>query len=85
MNRHCFILNYVLKMNYFSGCPLGLDPMEITRRLAAKSVTIYTVGCDVCNITQDFLMAISHMTGGQFVPLNNANLLAKVCKKCYIM
>ena len=52
--------------------------MEIGRQLAAKSVTVYTVGCGVSGRTRDFLMALSHMTGGQYVPLGNATLLSKV-------
>ncbi|VDH94806.1 blast:Alpha-protein kinase vwkA [Mytilus galloprovincialis] len=28
------------------GCPAGLDPIDITRKLAEKGITLYTVGCE---------------------------------------
>ena len=63
----------------FSGCPKNHDPMEITNKLAEKGVTIYTVGCEP-SLTpyKDFFMAISHITGGQYVPLGKASLLSQV-------
>ncbi|CAH1799330.1 unnamed protein product [Owenia fusiformis] len=61
------------------GCPDGLDPMTITHQLAEKGVTIYMVGCEpAINRHRDFFMAIAHLTGGQYVPLRNAELLAQV-------
>ncbi|KAK3607402.1 hypothetical protein CHS0354_022566 [Potamilus streckersoni] len=62
-----------------NGCPLGLDPMEITRQLAEMGITIYLVGCEP-SITpfKEFFMAIAYMTGGQYVPLRKANLLTQV-------
>ncbi|XP_070569063.1 uncharacterized protein [Ptychodera flava] len=61
------------------GCPDGIDPIHVTTQLAEKGVTMYMVGCEP-SITpyKDFFMAIAHMTGGQYVPLRNAALLAKV-------
>jgi hypothetical protein len=29
-----------------SGCPAGHDPLEIVRKMAAKNVTLYTVGVE---------------------------------------
>jgi hypothetical protein len=62
-----------------TGCPCGLDPMVTVRELAAKGVAVYTVGCEP-SITpyRDWFMAISHITGGQYVPLASANLLPQV-------
>ncbi|XP_013416697.1 uncharacterized protein LOC106178172 isoform X2 [Lingula anatina] len=61
------------------GCPDGLDPMEITHQIAEKGITIYTVGCEpAVNQCKDFFMAVAHTTGGQYVPLRNAALLAQV-------
>ncbi|XP_070569055.1 uncharacterized protein [Ptychodera flava] len=61
------------------GCPDGVDPMHVAAELAQKGITMYMVGCQP-SITpyKDFFMAIAHMTGGQYVPLSNATLLAKV-------
>jgi len=28
------------------GCPVGLDPVLITRQLAANHITLYVVGCE---------------------------------------
>ncbi|CAD5115441.1 unnamed protein product [Dimorphilus gyrociliatus] len=61
------------------GCPDGLDPINITRELAQKGITLYTVGCGSLAVKcRDFFMTIAHITGGQFIPLANARLLAKV-------
>ncbi|KAL3858621.1 hypothetical protein ACJMK2_008892 [Sinanodonta woodiana] len=62
-----------------SGCPLGLDPMEITRQLAEMGITIYLVGCEPSiSPFKEFFMAIAYMTGGQYVPLRKANMLTQV-------
>lgn len=49
------------------------------KKLGEKGVTLYAVGCEP-EITpyKDFFVAIAFKTGGQYVPLRNANLLAKV-------
>ena len=71
-------LNLVCYFN-FLGCPLKLDPIEITGALAQKGVTMYMVGCEPAVVRyRDFFMTVAHMTGGQYVPLTNAELLAKV-------
>ncbi|KAL3878655.1 hypothetical protein ACJMK2_030986 [Sinanodonta woodiana] len=62
-----------------NGCPLGLDPMEITRQLAEMGITIYLVGCEPSiSPFKEFFMAIAYMTGGQYVPLRKANMLTQV-------
>lgn len=62
-----------------NGCPIGIDPIRVVDQLAKKSVTLYTVGCEP-SLTpyKDFFAAIAFRTGGQYVPLRNAALLAKV-------
>ncbi|KAK2177332.1 hypothetical protein NP493_607g01025 [Ridgeia piscesae] len=62
-----------------NGCPDGLDPMVVTRELAEKGITLYIAGCEP-SITayKDFFMALAHLTGGQYVPLARADVLAKV-------
>lgn len=61
------------------GCPDNLDPMEVIQTLAQMSVTLYMVGCEpsIRNY-RDFFMALAHTTGGQYVPLRNAQLLSQV-------
>ena len=62
-----------------SGCPDGLDPMAIANQLAAKRVAIYMVGCEPSIVPwRDWFMALSHITGGQYVPLASAKVLAQV-------
>lgn len=62
-----------------NGCPAGIDPMEVTNRMAEKGITLYMVGCEP-SITpyKDFFMAIAFITGGQYVPLTKAQLLTQV-------
>jgi hypothetical protein len=62
-----------------NGCPDGLDPMVTTNELAQKGVTLYLVGCEPSiNPYKEFFSAIAHLTGGQYVPLKHAKLLANV-------
>jgi len=62
-----------------NGCPAGLDPVVIINQMAEKNITVYSVGCEpAINQCRDFFMALAHITGGQYVPLTNANLLSKV-------
>lgn len=65
--------------NFPDGCPANIDPMEATRQLAEKGVTIYMVGCEP-SITpyKDFFTAVAYLTGGQYVPLRGAHLLTQV-------
>ena len=53
--------------------------MVVTRELAEKGITLYIAGCEP-SITpyKDFFMALAHLTGGQYVPLARADVLAKV-------
>ena len=47
--------------------------------MAEKNITVYSVGCNPSvNICRDFYMGLAHITGGQYVPLRNAQMLAKV-------
>jgi len=62
-----------------NGCPCGLDPMQVAREVAAKGITIYTVGCEpAINPYKEWFMAVAHVTGGQYVPLGQASLLSQV-------
>ncbi|CAF4400506.1 unnamed protein product [Rotaria sp. Silwood2] len=62
-----------------NGCPHGLDPVQIVRDMAEKHITLYSVGVEP-PITpyRDFFMSLAYTTGGQYVPMVNAKLLAKV-------
>lgn len=61
------------------GCPAGLDPIDITRQLAEKGITMYSVGCEPAILPyRDFFMALAFMTGGQYTPLGGAKLLTKI-------
>lgn len=65
--------------SFGEGCPAGHDPIEIVREMAKNNITLYSVGCEPA-ITpyKDFFMTIAYITGGQYIPLRNANLLSKV-------
>lgn len=61
------------------GCPLGLDPMEICKDLTKKGVTLYVAGCEPSILAyKHFYLAIAHLTGGQYVPLEEAQGLVKI-------
>jgi hypothetical protein len=62
-----------------NGCACGIDPIEVVRQLGEKGVTLYCVGCEpAINTYKEFFVALSYKTGGQYVPLRNAQLLSKV-------
>ncbi|CAF0991962.1 unnamed protein product [Adineta steineri] len=62
-----------------NGCPAGLDPLQIVRDMAQKHITLYTVGVEPPIMPyRDFFMSLAYITGGQYVPMINAKLLAKV-------
>uniref|UniRef100_A0A6U6KJM2 VWFA domain-containing protein n=1 Tax=Odontella aurita TaxID=265563 RepID=A0A6U6KJM2_9STRA len=59
------------------GCPQGHDPLEIVRALATNGITIYSVICGNFE-GQAFYQGIAKMTGGQYIPISSAHLLAGV-------
>ena len=62
-----------------NGCPDGLDPIEITRRMAKEGITLYSVGCEPqISPYKEFFMGLAFITGGQYVPLTAAKLLSDV-------
>ncbi|CAF1496034.1 unnamed protein product, partial [Rotaria sordida] len=62
-----------------NGCPLGFDPIKIVREMAEKHITLYTVGVEPSILPyRDFFMSLAYSTGGQYIPLVDATLLAQV-------
>ena len=65
-----------------NGDPNGHDPIIITKELASKGITIYTVGCEPeinnYKFARAFLISLANLTGGQPIGLNSANSLADV-------
>lgn len=62
-----------------NGCPAGIDPIEVVDKMAVKGITLYSVGCEPSLLPfKEFFSAMAFKTGGQYVPLRNASLLAKV-------
>lgn len=61
------------------GCPDKVDPVEVAHKMAKKGITLYCVGCEP-SITpyMQFFIALCLITGGQYVPLDNANKLSNV-------
>eukprot|EP00566_Odontella_aurita_P010231 CAMPEP_0113554894 /NCGR_PEP_ID=MMETSP0015_2-20120614/16409_1 /TAXON_ID=2838 /ORGANISM="Odontella" /LENGTH=435 /DNA_ID=CAMNT_0000456099 /DNA_START=137 /DNA_END=1444 /DNA_ORIENTATION=+ /assembly_acc=CAM_ASM_000160 len=60
-----------------NGCPHGHDPLQIVREMAARGITIYSVICGNFE-GQGFYQGIAQMTGGQYIPISSAHLLAGV-------
>jgi hypothetical protein len=53
--------------------------MKIVSKIAEKGITLYCVGCEPALLPyKEFFSALAFKTGGQYVPLRNANFLAKV-------
>ncbi|CAJ1418639.1 unnamed protein product, partial [Effrenium voratum] len=65
-----------------NGDPEGRDPLEILRGMAARDITVYSVGCEPAlgqyRFARDFLCTVAEITGGQAVALSSAALLAEV-------
>jgi hypothetical protein len=66
-----------------NGSPDGRDPIQITRDLASKGITVYTVGVEPILSTsykfaRDFFMMVAQVTEGKFLPLGKAEILADV-------
>ncbi|UJR20204.1 hypothetical protein I4U23_023335 [Adineta vaga] len=61
------------------GCPLGHDPLGIARKMVEQNITLYTVGVEPSIVPyRDFFMTLAHITGGQYVPMVDANKLAQM-------
>ena len=63
------------------GCPSNHDPVAICHEMAARGIILYCVGCEP-SLTQyrEFFMALSLITGGQYIRLQRARLLSQVSK-----
>ncbi|CAF3282644.1 unnamed protein product [Rotaria sp. Silwood2] len=62
-----------------NGCPAGYDPLRLARDMGEHRITLYAVGVEPPIVRyRDFFMTIAYITGGQYVPMVNAQLLAKV-------
>ncbi|CAF1424956.1 unnamed protein product [Adineta ricciae] len=62
-----------------SGCPADHDSLNIARNMVERSITLYTVGVEPPIVPyREFFMAIAHITGGQYVPMADANKLAQM-------
>jgi len=65
-----------------NGDPEGRDPLDILRNMAARDITVYTVGCEPAlgsyAFARDFLCTVAELTGGQAVALSSAAMLADV-------
>jgi len=62
-----------------NGFPNGIDPLVCAAKMAEKGITLYSVGCEPAILPyKEFFSALAYKTGGQYVSLRNADLLAKV-------
>jgi len=66
--------------NYPNGCPDGHDALRVAHNLAKKGIPIYNVYCGYSNggLTETFYHALSHLTHGQCVSLDDASTLSKI-------
>ena len=64
---------------FSKGCPLNNDPVEIAHKLTQKGITLYCVGCEpALTPYKDFFVVLSSVSGGRYLPLNNADNLSNV-------
>ena len=62
-----------------NGCPLNNDPVAIAHKMAHSEITLYCIGCGITSdMFKSFFQAISLITGGQYLELNQAEDLAKL-------
>ncbi|XP_041361288.1 uncharacterized protein LOC121377378 [Gigantopelta aegis] len=62
-----------------NGCPAGLDPLAVVRKLAGMMITLYVVGCEPALVPhKEFFMGLAYATGGQYVPLAGAQALTQI-------
>ena len=65
-----------------AGCPCGTDPLAVAHAMAARGIVVYALGAEPALsgfvLARDLLRALARITGGQFVPLSSAALLADV-------
>jgi len=68
--------------SYPNGCPCGYDPVEVTKKMAEKYITVYTVGCEpglgTFVYARDFMKAVADLTAGKHCALSGSHLLAKL-------
>jgi Mg-chelatase subunit ChlD len=68
--------------SYPDGCPLGVDALAVVRQMVDKDIIIYSVGCEPAlsssAFSRAFFKMIATVTGGQYVPLSDAQSLPKV-------
>merc|ERR1719379_1354223 len=65
--------------NYPDGCPDGHDALRVAHNLAKKGIPIYNVYCGYgSSLTETFYHALSHITGGQCLRLQNASTLSDI-------
>jgi len=65
-----------------NGSPNGHDPIKIAKQMAEQDIAIYSVLCEPginsFQFARDFFIAVSKITGGEYLPLTSAHLLPKV-------
>ena len=67
---------------FAKGEPNGIDPLKIADIMAAKGITLYSVGCQPAigntMYTIGFMRALAQRCNGRYVPLQDATLLSNV-------
>ncbi|KAH3756175.1 Alpha-protein kinase vwkA [Pelomyxa schiedti] len=63
------------------GEPNGVDPLAVSREMAAAGIALYSVGCEPaivsCGRAVAFMRAIAQMAnGGKYIPLRDSRLLS---------
>jgi hypothetical protein len=61
------------------GCPKHNDPVEIAHKMAERSIVLYCAGCEPSlKPFREFFSALTLITGGKYVPLDQADNLSNV-------
>jgi len=68
--------------SYPNGGSDGIDPFVAARNLIPQEIIVYSVGCEPAinsyKYARDFMKAVADMTGGKYISLARANILADI-------
>jgi ubiquitin-protein ligase/Mg-chelatase subunit ChlD len=65
--------------DYPDGCPCGNDALSVAHHLAKQGIPIYNIFCGYGDgLTKTFYHAISHITNGQCISMQNASSLSDI-------
>lgn len=63
---------------FANGCPFGLDPLDLVLKMTKKGIVLNCIGCEPTVLPyKAFFTSLAFKTGGQYLPLINAEHLSQ--------